>query len=86
MDRGTHQKPQPRRQVGDKEEGRKGVLQVRNWKNIQVRVPVYFGSHRAIMAVDVVDVRIPLLISLAAMKKANTVIYPAMDIATIEGI
>ena len=48
-------------------------------------LPVYFGSHRAIMAVDVVDVKIPLLISLAAMKKANTVIYTAMDMATICG-
>ena len=37
------------------------------------------------MALDVVDTKIPLLISLAAMKKANAVIYTAMDIATICG-
>ena len=48
-------------------------------------VPVYFGNHKAIMAVDVVDVKIPLLISLAAMKKANTAIWTATDTATICG-
>ena len=48
-------------------------------------LPVYFGNHRAIMAVDVVDVKIPLLISLAAMKKANTVIWTATDTVTICG-
>ena len=41
------------------------------------------------MAVDVVDAKIPLLISLAAMKKANAVIHTAMNmnmnIATICG-
>ena len=46
---------------------------------------MYFGNHRAITAVDVVDVKIPLLISLAAMKKANTVIWTATDTATICG-
>ena len=50
-----------------------------------VILPVYFGNHRAIMAVDVVDVKIPLLISLAAMKKANTVIWTATDTAIICG-
>ena len=50
-----------------------------------VILPVYFGDHRAIMAIDVVDVKIPLLISLAAMKKANTVIRTATDTATICG-
>merc|ERR1711867_350586 len=50
-----------------------------------VILPVYFGSRKAIMAVDIVDVKIPLLISLAAMKKADTIIYTGVDIATICG-
>merc|ERR1711867_117322 len=50
-----------------------------------VILPVYFGSRKATMAVDIVDARIPLLISLAAMKKAGTIIYTSMDIATICG-
>ena len=50
-----------------------------------VTLPVYFGSRRAIMAVDIVDAKIPLLISLAAMRKASTIIYTGMDIATICG-
>merc|ERR1711867_102787 len=50
-----------------------------------VILPVYFGSRKAIMAVDIVDVKIPLLISLAAMKKADTIIYTSVDIATICG-
>ena len=48
-------------------------------------LPVYFGEHRAMMAVDVVEVKIPLLISIAAMKKAKTVIRTATDTATICG-
>ena len=50
-----------------------------------VILPVYFGSRKAIMAVDIVDIKIPLLISLAAMKKAGTIIYTGVDIATICG-
>ena len=48
-------------------------------------MPVYFGGHRAMMGIDVVEARIPLLISLATMKKANTVIRTATDTAIICG-
>ena len=48
-------------------------------------LPVYFAEHRAMMEVDVVDVKIPLLISLSAMKKAKTVIKTATDTANICG-
>ena len=37
------------------------------------------------MGIDVVEARIPLLISLATMKKANTVIRTAMDTAIVCG-
>ena len=37
------------------------------------------------MAVDVVEVKIPLLVSLSAMKKAKTVIKTATDTASICG-
>ena len=48
-------------------------------------LPVYFGEHRAMMAIDVVEAKIPLIISLSAMKKANTVIKTATDTAIICG-
>ena len=46
---------------------------------------VYFGEHRAMMAIDIVEAKIPLLISLSAMKKAKTVIKTATDTAIICG-
>ena len=48
-------------------------------------IPVYFGSERAMMCADVIDAKIPLLISLSAMKKARTVIDTANDTAVICG-
>ena len=48
-------------------------------------VPVYFAERRVLMAIDMVEARIPLLISLSAMKKTKTVIYMATDIANILG-
>ena len=56
----------------------------RRYKSIKfLTMPVYFGHKRAIMGVDVIEAKIPLLISLAAMKKAGTVIKTATDSATI---
>ena len=58
----------------------------KKYKSQQLLVlPVYFGEHRAMMAVDMVEVKIPLLISLSAMKKAKTVINTATDTANICG-
>ena len=37
-------------------------------------LPIYFGNERAMICVDVIDSKLPLLISLAAIKKTNTVI------------
>lgn len=58
----------------------------KRFKSLQlILMPVYIGGHRAIMAVDKIEAKIPLLISLAAMKKANTVIRTATDTAIMCG-
>ena len=58
----------------------------KRFKSLQlILMPVYIGGHRAIMAVDKIEAKIPLLISLAAMKKANTVISTATDTAIMCG-
>ena len=48
-------------------------------------MPVYFGGQRAMMGMDMIDAKIPLLISLAAMKRAKTVITTATDTVVICG-
>ena len=48
-------------------------------------LPVYFAERRALMAIDMIDLHLPLLISLPAMKKAKTIIYTATDTATMYG-
>ena len=89
MDRSAHQEPQRRRQLGSKKKKGKAYFKFgagRTYKSEElVILPVYFGSRKATMAIDIVDAKIPLLISLAVMKKAGTVIYTSMDVATICG-
>ena len=48
-------------------------------------MPVYFAERRALMAIDMVEAKIPLLIGLPAMKKARTIIYTTTDTANILG-
>ena len=48
-------------------------------------MPVYFAERRALLAVDMLEAKFPLLISLPAMKKAKTTIYTATDTANILG-
>ena len=48
-------------------------------------MPVYYADQRALMAVDMLEAGIPLLISLPEMKKARTIIYTATDTANMLG-